>query len=458
MNVERIVTLKKNQKEFFYSGKTKPYEFRVEQLKRLDGAIRAHETEILVALKEDLKKSEAEAYVSEIAFLYEEIKFAIKNLKKWMKPKRVSTPLTQWPGRSYLYCEPLGVVLIIAPWNYPFQLVISPLIGAIAAGNCVVIKPSEISSSTSQLIEQILTKIFAKDYISVVLGGKEISEELLKHSWDHLFFTGGTEVGRKVMMEASKTLTPVTLELGGKSPCIVDSDTDWKVTAKRIVWGKFFNAGQSCVAPDYLLLPKGSTEKFLPLLKITIEEFFTVAPEMSPDYGRIINGNHYERLKKYLEEGNIAIGGKCNDKERFISPTILTETNWDQEVMTQEIFGPILPLMEYDSLEQVISWIQSRPKPLALYFFSNNKEKTREVLNRLSFGGGCINDTLVHLANPKLPFGGVGESGIGSYHGEFSFDAFSHQKSVVKRAFWLDVALRYPPYLNKIKFFRKVMR
>lgn len=450
--------LKKSQNEFFNFGKTKTYEFRVESLKKLEASIRSHEPQIIKALAKDLGKSETESYLSEIVFLYDEIRFALKHLKKWMKPRRVSTPFTQWPAQSYIYSEPVGSVLIIAPWNYPFQLVMSPLIGAIAAGNCAVLKPSELSNHTSRLIEEIITKTFPREYVAVVLGGVETSQALVTQPWDHLFFTGGTEVGRKVMMEAAKTLTPVTLELGGKSPCVVDNNTDWEVTAKRIVWGKFFNAGQTCVAPDYLLLPKGTKESFLPLLKSTIESFFSASPENSPDYGRIVSQGHYERLKKHLGRGKVAIGGSCKDEERFISPTVLTEVSWQDDVMKEEIFGPILPMIEYESLDQAIAQIQSRPKPLALYYFSKNEEKTREVLNRLSFGGGCINDTLVHLANPKLPFGGVGESGLGSYHGKYSFNTFSHQKSVVKRSFWLDVAVRYPPYLDHIKIFRKLMR
>jgi acyl-CoA reductase-like NAD-dependent aldehyde dehydrogenase len=458
METTEILGLKTAQNELFNSGKTKPYAFRVESLKKLDASIRSYEPQIIKALAQDLRKSETESYLSEIAFLSEEIRFALKHLKKWMKPKRVSTPITQWPGKSYLYSEPLGSVLIIAPWNYPFQLVMSPLIGAIAAGNCAVLKPSELSIHTSQLIEEIISKTFPKEYVAVVLGGVETSQALVTQPWDHLFFTGGTEVGRKVMMEAAKTLTPVTLELGGKSPCIVDSDTDWEVTAKRIVWGKFFNAGQTCVAPDYVLLPKGATEKFNARLESTIERFFSNNPESSPDYGRIVSQGHYERLKKYLSRGKIALGGICKDEERFIAPTVLTEVSWQDDVMKEEIFGPILPVIEYDSLDEAILKIQSRPKPLALYFFSKNEETTRKVLNRLSFGGGCINDTLVHLANPKLPFGGVGQSGMGRYHGKYSFDSFSHEKSVVKRSFWLDLALRYPPYLGSLKIMKLFMR
>jgi len=454
MTSANIQNLRTQQNKFFKSGKTKGYEFRIQQLKALESAIRAHEIEILKALKDDLNKSETEAYISEIGFLYEEIRFALKHLKKWMKPQRVSTPVTQWPGRSYIFSEPLGSVLIIAPWNYPFQLVMSPLIGAIAAGNCTVLKPSELSSHTGRVIEKVISETFPKEYISVVLGGVETSQALISEPWDHLFFTGGTEIGKKVAMEAAKTLTPVTLELGGKSPCLLDHDIDWEVAARRIVWGKFFNAGQTCVAPDYVLLPQGTTDRFLPLLKTAIENFFTATPETSPDYGRIVSRGHYDRLKKYLSRGKVAIGGVCKEEERLISPTVLTQVSWQDEVMREEIFGPILPLIEYESLEQAMGEIESRAKPLALYFFSKDQEKIRSVLNRLSFGGGCINDTLVHLANPKLPFGGVGESGIGRYHGKYSFDTFSHQKGVVERSFWGDVALRYPPYGEKLKWIR----
>lgn len=458
MNKIEIATLKQSQKNFFNRGQTLSYEFRIQKLQLLDRLIRNNETQIIEALKKDLKKPETEAYVSEIAFLYDELRFTLKNLKKWMAPKKISTPITQWIAKSYLYSEPLGVVLIIAPWNYPFQLVISPLIGAIAAGNCVVIKPSEISFHTGQLIEELISKNFSKEHIAVVLGGVETSEQLLMQSWDHLFFTGGTEVGRKVMIAAAKTLTPVTLELGGKSPCLVDDEVDWQVTANRIVWGKFFNAGQTCVAPDYLLLPKGKTAKFLPHFEAAIKKFFGENPEKSPDYSRIINDSHYQRLKKYLNQGKITVGGHFTDSERYLSPTLLTEVKWEMPVMTEEIFGPILPVIEYDSLDEAILLIQSRPKPLALYFFSKNNKKTQEVVTRLSFGGGCVNDTLVHLTNPKIPFGGVGESGMGRYHGEFSFSTFSHQKGIVKRSFLIDLALRYPPYLGKLKLIKRVMK
>ncbi|MFM8313735.1 MAG: aldehyde dehydrogenase family protein, partial [Deltaproteobacteria bacterium] len=375
MNTGFMLIPRESQKKFFFSGKTRSYEFRMESLKKLESAIRSQESEILGALKADLRKSELEAYVSELSFLYEEFKFIKKHLKSWMKPKKVSTPFTQWPGKSYLYSEPLGSVLIIAPWNYPFQLVMSPLMGAIAAGNCAVVKPSELAPHTSEVIRQIISKTFSEDYVAVVTGGVEVSKNLLSLPWDHLFFTGGTEVGRQVMMEAAKTLTPVTLELGGKSPCIVDENTDWEITAKRIAWGKFFNAGQTCVAPDYVLVPKGSMAKFVSLLEKNISEFYSSAPEKSSDYGRIINQRHYERLKNYLAQGKVAIGGTFRNEERFISPTVVTDVDWDSPLMSEEIFGPILPVIEYESLEQAMSWVRARPKPLALYFFSQDKEK-----------------------------------------------------------------------------------
>ncbi|MFM8314844.1 MAG: aldehyde dehydrogenase family protein, partial [Deltaproteobacteria bacterium] len=329
-----LSALKSRQNSFFIEGKTLSYEFRVENLKRLENCIRAYESQILEALKADLGKSELEAYVGEVGSLLEEIRFAVRHLKKWMKPEKVATPMIQWPAKSRLYSEPLGVVLIIAPWNYPVQLSLSPLIGAMAAGNCAVIKPSEISSHSSGVIEEMISKTFPENYIAVVTGGVEVSQFLLSEPWGHIFFTGGTEIGRKVMMEAAKTLTPVTLELGGKSPCLIDSDVDWEVTANRIVWGKFFNSGQTCVAPDYLLLPKGSAPNFVSLLEKTIREFYSDNPHGSLDYGRVINVGHYQRLKKYLSQGKVVIGGECNDNEKYISPTVMVDISWDSEIMT----------------------------------------------------------------------------------------------------------------------------
>lgn len=446
-----------NQKQFFRSGATQPEEFRRESLQKLYRMIEGSETRIAEALQKDLRKSVTESYIGEIALTLDETKFALKHLSSWMRPKKFTTPLTQWPGKTFLYSEPLGTILVIGPWNYPFQLLIAPLIGAIAAGNTAVLKPSEIALHTSRCVTELIGKTFSPEFISVVEGGVETSQALLEERWDHIFFTGGTQIGRVVMQSAAKYLTPVTLELGGKSPCIVDKETDLKVTARRIAWGKFFNAGQTCVAPDYVLVPKQLKLALIEEIKESVDHFFGADPLLSPDYARIVSDRHYQRLKGFLGEGKIAFGGKCVDAERFISPTLLMNVEMGQKIMQEEIFGPLLPILEYDSLDQAIAFVKAREKPLALYFFSNHKENAQRVLREISFGGGCVNDTLVHLANPRVPFGGVGESGMGAYHGQSSFEAFSHKKSVLKRGFFPDIRLRYPPYAGKLDLLKKIL-
>lgn len=444
------------QRTFFDSGATRPYEARKKQLERLAACIRKNESTILGALRADMRKSEGEGFLGEIAFSLEEISFALKHLKKWMQPKRVSTPFVQAIGKSHIHSEPRGVVLIIGPWNYPFQLLVAPLIGAWAAGNTAVLKPSELAPATSKAVAGLM-KEFPQEWVAVVEGGVEVSTTLLAQKWDHIFFTGGTAVGRKIYEAAAENLTPVTLELGGKSPCIVDKDTNWEVTARRIVWGKFFNAGQTCVAPDYLLLPKGTSASFIECMKSQIHHFFGDDPEKSADYARIVNDRHFQRLASYLKDGKIAFGGKSDPASRYFSPTLLTDTGWSAKVMQEEIFGPILPVLEYDSLDDAFSRIRAQPKPLALYFFSTDTQRHDSVVRNLSFGGGCMNDTLIHLSNPNLPFGGVGDSGIGAYHGKYSFETFSHQKGVVTKTFAPDLPLRYPPYAKKIGLLRKLL-
>jgi aldehyde dehydrogenase (NAD+) len=442
------------QLQFFQSGKTLSREFRQGQLGKLEAAVKAREEAICDALFADLHKNKTEAYVCEVSFLIDEIKHAKKNLAKWMKAKRVKPSALTFPSKSVIHPEPLGSVLIIGPWNYPFQLVTAPLVAAIAAGNCAVLKPSELAPATSRVVGELIRETFAPEFVAVTEGGVEVSTALLEQRWDHIFFTGGTEVGRIVYTAAAKNLVPVTLELGGKSPCIVDDSADLDVTARRIAWGKFINAGQTCVAPDYLLVPKAISKSLVEKISASLIEFFGEDPAKSPDYGRIISDRHFDRLVKLMQDGKPLVGGVSDKKGRYIAPTLITPTSHEIPLMREEIFGPILPVIEYGGFDEAVEFVRKRPKPLALYHFSKDKSKTDRTMSELSFGGGCFNDTLVHLASPQLPFGGVGDSGIGAYHGKHGFDIFSHHKSVVSRAFWPDPKLRYPPYEGKLKILR----
>ena len=456
LTLSPISDIIQQQREFFATGKTKDVAFRLEQLKRLKQAIIDNQAAILEAVNADLNKPEFEAYATEIAVV-REIDYAIKHLKSWVKPKKVSTSIEQFPSSACIYPEPLGVVLIISPWNYPFQLMISPLVGAIAAGNCAILKPSELAANTSRIVTQITKKTFDPAYITSIEGGVETSQELLAEKFDHIFFTGGTKIGQLVMEAAAKHLTPVTLELGGKSPCIVDSNVHIEHAAKRIAWGKFINAGQTCIAPDYLLVDRTVKNDLLTSIKQYIQEFYGDDPAKSPDYGRIINQRHFERLASFLSEGQPYIGGQTNPEERYIAPTIIDGVDWDTPVMQEEIFGPILPVLEYSDLSDAIAKINARPKPLALYLFSKDQQKQERVLQETSSGGVCINDTVMQVGVSELPFGGVGSSGIGSYHGKASFDTFSHQKSVLKRSFLLDLDWRYAPYQGKLKLIKRII-
>lgn len=444
----------RKQRQFFNTGQTQNLFFRIELLKRLRDAILENESAIENALKEDLSKPLLETYTSEIGVCLEEIKYAIKHIKSWTKPKKIATPISLFPASSKVYSEPLGVVLIIGAWNYPFQLVISPLVGAIAAGNCAILKPSEMAANTSHLLADIIPKYFEPSVITVIEGGKEVTEQLLEEKFDHIFFTGSTQVGKIIMSAAAKHLTPVTLELGGKSPCIIDADTHLEYTARRIVWGKFINAGQTCVAPDYLLVDKKIKKDLLERIKQCIQDFYGATPETSPDYARIINQNHFNRLCELLNVGDIVVGGDTNPTELYIAPTVIDGMTFEDRVMQEEIFGPILPVIEYTNLSEAIALVNARPKPLALYFFSNNKQHQKQVLQETTSGGVCINDTIVHIAFPGLPFGGVGDSGMGRYHGKTSFEAFSHQRSVLNKSFLVDVKLRYAPYKGKLKLLK----
>jgi aldehyde dehydrogenase (NAD+) len=452
---DRIQTLLQQQRQFFNSGKTRDINFRLAQLKALKQAILQHQDAIIAALHADLGKPEFEAYLTEIG-VTQEIDYAIKHLRSWAKPQKVATSLITFPSSAQIRPEPLGVVLIISPWNYPFQLMITPLVGAIAAGNCALLKPSELAPNTSKIITKIIQTTFVSEYVAVVEGGIEASQALLAEKFDHIFFTGGTAIGKVIMAAAAQHLTPVTLELGGKSPCIVHRDAHLEHTARRIVWGKFLNAGQTCVAPDYLLVDRQIKPALLDALQKTIHEFYGDDPAQSPDYGRIISDRQFLRLSDLLQ-GNILVGGKTNAAERYIAPTLIDGVSWADAIMQDEIFGPILPVLEYDDLAEAIAQINAQPKPLALYIFSKNKQVQSRVLQETSSGGVAINETIMQIAPHTLPFGGVGGSGMGSYHGKFSFDTFSHRKSVFYKPFWLDIKLRYAPYAGKLAVVKKAM-
>ena len=445
------------QRSFFSSGKTMDVSFRLDALKKLKSAVKAHEGEILDALEKDLNKPAFEAYATELGIVYTEINDAIKNLPKWARKKRMRTPIVHFPSSSWMVPEPYGVVLIMSPWNYPFQLSIAPLTGAIAAGNCAVVKPSSYSPHTSAVVKKLIGSCFGEEYIAVVEGGREANQELLAQKFDYIFFTGSVSVGKTVMEAASKHLTPVTLELGGKSPCIVDKSANIELAARRITWGKCLNSGQTCVAPDYLLVHRDVKDRLMGAMERCITGFYGKEPCRNPEYPRIINEKHFSRLKGLLSCGRILVGGHVNEATLQISPTIMDQVNWESPVMQEEIFGPILPVLEFDDMTKVIDAVKSRPKPLALYLFTNDREVEKRVMESISFGGGCVNDTIIHLATHFMPFGGVGESGMGRYHGKWSFDTFSHYKSIMKKSCLLDIRLRYPPYKDKLGLLRKFM-
>lgn len=448
MSIE-LSTRLQGQRDFFNSFKTRDTVFRLDQLKKLRTAIRTHEEEIYEALGKDLNKSRFESYVTELGIVQREIALHIRKLTRWSRPERVSTnQLIHFWSTSKVVKEPYGLVLIMAPWNYPFLLIMGPLIGAMSAGNCVALKPSEFAPNTSEVIRKIINATFPSDYISVHSGGMEINQEMLLQRWDYIFFTGSDRVGKLVMAAASRHLTPVTLELGGKNPCIVDRDANLNRAAARIVWGKLINGGQTCIAPDYLFVHRQVKEELLGLIKQNITRFYGTNARESSDYVRIITAAKTERLSDLLKGMEIWFGGDINFAERYLSPTILVNVKPDDAVMQEEIFGPILPVMEFESLTDVITFVNARPKPLALYYFSGNNEQQQRMLKETSSGGAAINDVIVQFASESMPFGGVGNSGMGGYHGKFSFDTFTHRKSVMKKVNWIDVPLRYPPYRN----------
>ncbi len=434
------------QRKFFATGKTKDVEFRIQQLKKLKQLIIDNEQNIMDALKKDLNKSPMEAYGTEIGFLLADIDHTLKHIREYAKPRKVKTPIFHQLGSSWIQAEPFGNTYIIAPWNYPFQLAISPVIGAISAGNTCLIRPSQMSENTAKIMEKIINENFDEGFLKVVICDTKESNLLLEHKFDYIFFTGSPEVGRHIYQAAAKHLTPVTLELGGKSPCFVDENFDEKWAIKRLVWGKFTNAGQTCVAPDYVLVDKKVKQKFIELFKKTTIEFFGENPQLSPDFGRIINEKHFMRLSRFIDKGNVVFGGQTDIKDKFIAPTILDGVSVEDEVMNEEIFGPILPIIEYEKLDDAIAFVNSRNKPLALYIYSDDKMYQDRILNETSSGNASINECLMHVAQFELPFGGVGESGIGAYHGKVSFDTFSHLKGILKKSTLSDLKQRFPPY------------
>ncbi|MEQ8153667.1 MAG: aldehyde dehydrogenase [Clostridiaceae bacterium] len=459
INSRQVLDLLKEHKEYFHKGETRNVDFRLRQLRKLKEAIKKNEQLVLAALKKDLRKSQFEAYSTEIGFLYESINHFCRNLRKWAKIKKVKTPLINFGAKSYIYPEPYGTVLIIGPFNYPFQLIFEPLIGAIAAGNCAVIKPSEFAPSVAESAERIIRETFHEEYVRILKGGVETITSLINSPFDYIFFSGSAPVGKIIMEAAAKNLVPVTLELGGKSPCIVDKEANIDIAAQRIAWGKFMNAGQTCVAPDYVLVHNSIKDKLIHKLVEKIETFYGKNQENSEDFGRIINESQFDMLKGLIDEDKVIYGGGTNKEKLFIQPTIMTGLNWEHRVMNDEIFGPILPVLEYADIKEVVESINSRPKPLALYLFTENRKIQKEIVEEVSYGGGCINDTMTHLVNPQLPFGGVGSSGMGSYHGEKSFNTFTHMKSILEKNVKFDISLIFPPYTeNKVKVLKKIMK
>jgi len=454
MNISDLVT---RQRRFFDTGATRPLSFRLDMLKRLRKALLENEALFNEALKSDLNKSMMESYMSEIGMVLEEIRFHIKHLPRWIKDRKVRTPLAQFHAKSFISPEPHGVTLIIAPWNYPLQLCLLPLVGAISGGNTAVVKPSAYAPATSAAIFKVLGDAFSAEYIAVVEGGRAENNALLEEAFDYIFFTGSVAVGKVVMEKASRHLTPVTLELGGKSPVIVDETADILLSARRIAFGKVLNAGQTCVAPDYLLIQERVKGAFIEAYETALQSFFPTLDYS--DMSVIVNERHYARLKGLLADQSIIVGGQTDDEKRFIAPTLLDEVSPESPIMREEIFGPILPILSYSSLDEAISFVRERPKPLALYLFTRRASAEQRMLDECSFGGGCINDTIIHLATSRMPFGGVGHSGMGSYHGKRSFESFTHQRSIVKKSTWLDLPMRYHPYSKrKMKMIRRFMK
>lgn len=450
MDSTQIDDILQLQRDFYDNGATIPVSFRKKQLKKLYQAVQKYRPQIEEALKKDLGKSSYESFMCEVGLVLSEISYMIRHVKKFSKRKTVYTPLAQFASHSYVQPVPYGNTLIMSPWNYPFLLSIDPLVDAIAAGNTAIIKPSAYSPATSKVIEMLVKECFSPAHVSVVTGGRAENAALLEKKFDFIFFTGSQNVGREVMRHAAVNLTPVVLELGGKSPCIVEESADIRLAARRIVFGKYLNCGQTCVAPDFILCHKSIQDKLLQELKLQVEKQFGSDPLADNDYGKIINQKHFDRLCRLLQSGELYLGGETDAEALRIAPAIMTHVTFDAPVMQEEIFGPVLPVLTYENFDELMLLLKKRPKPLAQYLFSSNKAHIRRVNEELSYGGGCINDTIIHLATSEMGFGGVGESGMGAYHGKAGFDAFSHQKSIVDKKTWLDLPMRYQPYTSKL--------
>ena len=456
---QAIQALLEQQRAHFFSGRTLPVQARIQALDRLEKAILDHEEDLYRALQADLGKSRMEAFLCEISLTLSELRYVRRHVRRWARKKPVLPSLAQFPGRCSVLPEPYGVVLILSPWNYPVLLTLEPLIGALAAGNCAVVKPSAYSPHTSAVLAALIGEALPPEHAAVVEGGRQENQCLLEQSFDYIFFTGSVAVGREVMTKAAAHLTPVTLELGGKSPCIVDETADLTVAARRIVFGKFLNCGQTCVAPDYVLVSRSVKEKFLSEISREIGRMYGPDPLQNPGYGKIINQKHFTRLVSLLDREKVVAGGGCDPERLRIAPTVLDGVTPEDPVMQEEIFGPILPVLTVDSLDQAIAFVRARPRPLALYLFTSDRTAERRVFRELSFGGGCVNDTILHLASSRLPFGGVGASGMGAYHGRYSFDTFSHLKGVLHASTAVDLPLRYPPYTpGQVKWLRRFLK
>ena len=447
MHIDEILN---KQRAYFQSGATLPVKFRIAMLKKLLAAVNRYEKEIAAALNEDLGKSDFEGFMCETGLVRSELSYMIKHVRHYAKEKTVYTPITQFASRSYRKPCPYGNVLIMSPWNYPFLLTMDPLADAIAAGNTAVVKPSAYSPATSKIIEKILTECFGPEYVAVVTGGRKENAELLNKKFDMVFFTGSQNVGREVLRHTAETLTPAVLELGGKSPCIVDSTAKIKLAAKRLVFGKFLNCGQTCVAPDYILCHESVKDQLVAELRSQIAKQYGERPLENADYGRIVNRKHFDRVRGLIDPKKTVIGGQCNAEMLQIEPTVQDNVTWSDAVMQEEIFGPVLPILTYRELDEVYAMLADKPKPLALYIFSESKRVIGEVTARCRYGGGCVNDVVIHLATSNMGFGGVGESGMGSYHGKTGFDAFSHTKSILDKKTWMDLPMRYQPYKRKL--------
>lgn len=455
MSIHQIV---QSQRHFFQTGKTLDVSYRIQLLKKLRDEIINREIEILEALHNDLGKSPFESYTTEIGLVLDELRFMLKHIKKWSRPKRVNTPLMHFPSSTRLFNDPYGTVLIISPWNYPFQLTMIPLIGALAVGNTVVVKPSEISSNTQNIIQNIIQSVFDPHVVACICGDASTAKKVIDQNFDYIFFTGSTVVGTQIARQVSERLIPMTLELGGKSPCIIDGSANIKLAAKRIIWGKLINAGQTCVAPDYLLVHKTVHAELLHHLKNFIIQFYGNDILNNKDYPKIINQSNFDRLLNLLDDQDIYYGGNHDSKLLKISPTILNNISWENPVMQHEIFGPILPVLTYSDLDEIVTKLKSLPKPLALYMFSNNKSTINTLTENLSFGSGCINDTLIQFSNSNIPFGGVGASGIGSYHGLHSLNTFSHTKGMMRKSNFIDIAIRYAPFSKTLGVIKQILK